>query len=63
MRPITAGNDKHATERARSIGAGRAADLRARIAPYFLRREKQQVLKHADRCGPDGEIRDLVRTW
>jgi hypothetical protein len=44
VRAITAGNDKHATERARAAGAGRAADLRVRIAPYFLRREKQQVL-------------------
>ncbi len=50
VRPITAGADKHATERARSVGAGRAAELRARFAPFFLRREKAQVLERGGRC-------------
>lgn len=49
MRPITIGSDKCATERAQSLGAAKAAELRARIAPYFLRREKQHVLKTANR--------------
>ncbi|KAK9821770.1 hypothetical protein WJX81_007078 [Elliptochloris bilobata] len=58
-RPITAGNDKHATAHARMLGASRAAELRARIAPVFLRREKKSVLPPAD--GPttaaDGRAR------
>ena len=32
------------------IGAGMAAQLRATIAPYFMRRAKQDVLKRANRC-------------
>jgi len=42
-RPITAGQDRDATARAREIGAAVAADLRRRIAPFFLRREKRDV--------------------
>lgn len=45
VRPITGGTDKGATERAQSLGAAKAAELRARIGPYFLRREKQHVLR------------------
>lgn len=51
VKPITAGSDKHATQRSRSLAAGRAADLRARFAPFFLRREKQAVLGGAARWG------------
>lgn len=51
MRPITAGTDKGATERAQSLGAAKASELRARIGPYFLRREKKHVFKTASsRC-------------
>ena len=51
VRPITGGTDKGATERAQSLGAAKAAELRARIGPYFLRREKQHVLgPSSDRC-------------
>lgn len=51
VRPITGGTDKGATERAQSLGAAKAAELRARIGPYFLRREKQHVLRpSSDRC-------------
>lgn len=46
---ITAGNDKHATGRDRQIAAAKAAELRARIAPFFLRREKKDVLPQTDR--------------
>ena len=56
VRPITAGADKHATERARSVGAGRAAELRARFAPFFLRREKAQVLGRGGGCVQEGTL-------
>jgi SNF2 family DNA or RNA helicase len=49
VKPITAGSDKHATERSRALAAGRAAGLRAALAPFFLRREKGQVLGGAAR--------------
>lgn len=45
---ITAGNDKHATGRDRQTAAAKAAELRARIAPFFLRREKKDVLPQTD---------------
>lgn len=45
---ITAGNDKDATGRDRQIAAAKAAELRARIAPFFLRREKKDVLPSND---------------
>lgn len=44
---IAAGTDKHATMRAREMGSARAAQLRARLAPFFLRRDKKDVLKPA----------------
>lgn len=47
---ITAGNDKNATGRDRQIAAAKAAELRAKIAPFFLRREKKDVLNQSDRC-------------
>ena len=43
---ITAGNDKNATGRDRQIAAAKAAE----IAPFFLRREKKDVLNQPDRC-------------
>ena len=46
---ITAGNDKNATGRDRQIATAKAAELRARIAPFFLRREKKDVLPSNDR--------------
>lgn len=46
---ITAGNDKHATGRDRQIANTKAVELRARIAPFFLRREKKDVLPQIDR--------------
>lgn len=49
---ITAGNDKHATGRDRQIAAAKAAELRARIAPFFLRREKKDVLPQTDTYVP-----------
>lgn len=42
--PITAGQDRGATTRERELGASIAAELRRKIAPYFLRREKKEVL-------------------
>ncbi|KAL0050235.1 hypothetical protein WJX82_006933 [Trebouxia sp. C0006] len=45
---ITAGNDKNATGRDRQIATAKAAELRARIAPFFLRREKKDVLASND---------------
>ncbi|KJE94722.1 hypothetical protein CAOG_05320 [Capsaspora owczarzaki ATCC 30864] len=45
--PIVQASDKSATDAERLQGATVAAVLRDRIAPYFLRREKKQVL-HAD---------------
>ena len=47
--PITAGTDRQASDSHRRQGAARAADLRARIAPSFLRREKSQILQQAGR--------------
>lgn len=47
---ITAGNDKNATGRDRQIATAKAAELRAKIAPFFLRREKKDVLNQSDRC-------------
>lgn len=46
---ITAGNDRNATGRDRQIATAKAAELRARIAPFFLRREKKDVLPSNDR--------------
>ena len=46
---ITAGNDKNANGRDRQIAAAKAAELRAKIAPFFLRREKKDVLSQSDR--------------
>ena len=43
-KPITRGTDRAATERERQVGAATAKALRSRIAPYFLRREKREVL-------------------
>ena len=48
-RCITAGNDKHAGTREREQAASKAAALRSIIAPYFLRREKKEVLQGIDR--------------
>ena len=44
---------QHASPHARHLGASRAAELRATIAPVFLRREKKAVLPPADGCGSD----------
>ena len=41
---ITAGQDRDATERERVKGAAVATELRRVIAPFFLRREKRDVL-------------------
>ena len=46
---ITAGNDKNATGRDRQIATAKAAELRAQIAPFFLRREKKDVLPSNNR--------------
>ncbi|GIL42937.1 hypothetical protein Vafri_760 [Volvox africanus] len=42
--PITKGLDKEATARERQTGAAIAAELRNRLEPFFLRREKKDVL-------------------
>ncbi len=42
-RPISLGQDRQSNGRAREAGAAAAAELRAAIAPYFLRREKREV--------------------
>ncbi|GAX75462.1 hypothetical protein CEUSTIGMA_g2905.t1 [Chlamydomonas eustigma] len=42
---ITAGQDRDASERERLKGAAVAAELRRVIAPFFLRREKRDVLR------------------
>lgn len=57
--PATAGQDRNATTRAREIGAAAAADLRCRVAPHFLRREKKDVFPSggdtgAGSAGADG---------
>lgn len=48
-RPITAGSSKDVYERQRRMGAEAATKLRKIIAPYFLRREKKDVLPSSDR--------------
>lgn len=52
--PITLGQDKDATPRQREVGAAVAAELRRVIAPYFLRREKHQVLGGGTSAGTSG---------
>ena len=42
---ITAGQGRDATERERAKGAAVATELRRVIAPFFLRREKRDVLR------------------
>lgn len=42
------GLDKEANERERQTGAAIAAQLRKRMEPFFLRREKNEVLKDSD---------------
>lgn len=41
---ITRGNSKDASSRDRELANGRSKALRDRCAPYFLRREKKDVL-------------------
>ena len=49
--PITAGTDRRASQACRDAGEARARELRHRIAPCFLRREKAQILQQpAGRC-------------
>ncbi|XP_044954864.1 SNF2 domain-containing protein ENL1-like [Hordeum vulgare subsp. vulgare] len=43
QRPITEGNNKNASNRAKDIGSNAAKKLRERIKPYFLRRMKSEV--------------------
>jgi SNF2 family DNA or RNA helicase len=43
-KPIAAGSDRKASERVRQLAAAKAAELRALVAPYVLRREKREVL-------------------
>eukprot|EP00884_Botryococcus_braunii_P020558 jgi/Botrbrau1/7186/Bobra.0300s0016.1 len=40
---ITEGSDKHASSYARDLSISRAAELRSRIQPFFLRREKSML--------------------
>ena len=42
---ITRGNSKDATKRDRDLSSARSKHLRERCAPFFLRREKKDVLK------------------
>jgi SNF2 family DNA or RNA helicase len=51
---ITAGQDKDASSREREVGAAVAAQLRRVIAPFFLRREKKDVLTAKRADGGDG---------
>ncbi|GFR41048.1 hypothetical protein Agub_g1691 [Astrephomene gubernaculifera] len=50
-RPITKGLDKEACARERQMGAAIAAELRQRVEPFFLRREKKDVLRGGDNGG------------
>ncbi len=59
-RYIAAGTDKHATLRAREMGSARAAQLRARLAPFFLRRDKKDVLKTSGYVHPALDSRLLA---
>ncbi|CAM6093032.1 unnamed protein product [Calypogeia fissa] len=40
---IVAGNDKHASDRMKRLGAAVAQELRQKMAPFFLRRMKSEV--------------------
>lgn len=42
---ITRGNSKDASQRDRDLAGGRSKALRDRYAPFFLRREKKEVLR------------------
>ena len=44
---IMRGNSKDATKRDRDLSSARSKHLRERCAPYFLRREKKDVLKES----------------
>ncbi|GLC44458.1 hypothetical protein PLESTM_001599400 [Pleodorina starrii] len=52
-RPITKGLDKEASARERQTGAAIAAELRQRVEPFFLRREKKEVLT-SSACSASG---------
>ncbi|MEW5301956.1 MAG: hypothetical protein WDW36_004779 [Sanguina aurantia] len=52
--PITTGQDRNATPRQRQAGGAIAAELRERIAPVFLRREKKDVLQSAPSASDSG---------
>ena len=58
-RRIARGTDRAASELERAEGAGAAVELRRRIAPAFLRREKESALKPAPSAsvgGPSGAV-------
>lgn len=50
-KPITHGQDRHATPRDAHHGNAKAAELRKLIGPYFLRREKSKVLQDTKEDG------------
>ncbi|PNH04078.1 DNA excision repair protein ERCC-6-like, partial [Tetrabaena socialis] len=52
-RPITKGLDKDASARERQTGAAIAAELRQRVEPFLLRREKKDVMPDSS-GGADG---------
>lgn len=45
---ITRGNSKDATSRDRDLAGGRSRALREHYAPYFLRREKKDILRRSE---------------
>lgn len=47
---ITRGNSKDATKRDRDLSSARSQHLREHCAPYFLRREKKEILSTKPRC-------------
>ena len=51
--PITASTDRRAGQAAVALGAERGRQLRALIAPCFLRREKAQIQQAPGRCAQD----------
>ncbi len=55
-KPITHGQDRHATPRDAHHSNAKAAELRKLIGPYFLRREKNKVLQgKQDKGKKDGD--------
>lgn len=60
--PIVTGSLRNATEEDRVCGADTAERLRELIAPYFLRRDKQQTIEDAQHAAAGKTLSDASQT-